>query len=310
MKIIKAYTKGFGRTLSSYKMVSVIYFITLILGLTITIPFRNTLKKAIGHSLIPEKLLYGFNFTIFEDFIRNNGKVMLPFLQIIFWVGIVYLLFTVFFAGGILNIFYNERNKFSMQSFFEGCGKYFLRFFRLMIFTFLLNFIFILITYLPLGLIFSFLENSHLSERTLFYIGSAGVLFHFFLIGLSLIISDYAKIEIVINDTQKVFKTFWQSVKFTIKHFFEVYALYLMLLIFPFLLFAIYYYIDKSFTMTSAKTILSMFLIQQIIIWLKLFSKVWFYKSELSYYKNHIKDKQEEGKEFLDLKDMINPHEI
>ena len=62
--------------------------------------------------------------------------------------------------------------------------------------------------------------------------------------------------------------------------------------------------------MDSAKTILTMFFIQQIFIWLRIFSKVWFLRSELYYYKNFVNEKDPLDKKHLDLKDLINPDEI
>ncbi len=310
MKIINSYIKGFSRAMSLYKMITVIYFATLILALSVVFPFRNAFSNAVAHSMLPEKLLNGFNFTIFEDFIRNNGNFLFPFLQIIFWFGVAYLFFSIFFSGGILSTFYFEKNKFSMQTFFEGCGKFFLRFFRVMIFTILLNIFFALIVYLPLSVLFDIYSDSAVSERDLFFIGITGVFVHLLLIILSLIISDYTKIKIVTEDTNKVFKTFWQSVKFTFKHLLETYFLYLLLLLFPLILFLAYYFFEKPIELNSLKIILTMFFIQQFFIWLRIFSKVWFLRSELYYYKNFWQPKQEEEKEKWDLKDLINPDEI
>ena len=310
MKIINAYFKGLKRTLSSYKMITLLYFITLLLAMMIAFPFRSMLKNVVKHSLLPEKLLYDFNFTIYEDIMRNYGDSIMPFIQIMFWVGIVYLFFTIFFSGGVLNIFHYEKNRFSMQAFFEGAGKYFLRFFRLMIFTFLLNIVVLIIVYFPLSIVLDHYIEITTSEKTIFFIALFGVAIHILLLILTLIISDYAKIKIVIEDTNKVFKTFWKAIKFTLKHLFSTYILYGLLLLFSILLFAVYYFIEKPFVMDSAKTILTMFFIQQIFIWLRIFSKVWFLRSELYYYKNFVNEKDPLDKKHLDLKDLINPDEI
>ena len=309
MKTINAYIKGLKRTITSFKMITVIYTITLLLAMMITFPFRSSLKKMVGHSLLPEDLLYNFNFTIFEDLIRNYGDSVMPFIQIMFWVGIVYLIFTVFFSGGILNIFHYEKNRFSMQAFFEGAGKYFLRFFRLLILTFLLNIIIAIVVYFPLSLVLSGYSETA-TEKTVFFIVLFGIVIHLLLVILSLIISDYAKIKIVVDDTNKVFKTFWESIKFTFNHLVSTYILYILLLLFPTALIVIYYFVEKPINMDSIRIILIMFFIQQIFIWLRIFSKVWFLRSELYLYKNFIEPNDFTEKTKLNLKDLINPDEI
>ena len=291
-------------------MIFVIYFTTLILASMITFPFRASLKKAFGHSMLPDKLLYGFNFTIFSDIIKNHGDLLFPFIQIMFWAGLLYIFFSIFFTGGILNTFQYEKNRFSMQTFFEGCGKFFLRFFRLTIFVFLLNIIIAVIVYVPFGFIFESYSETASSEKAIALLIAGVVTVHLLLIIFSLIISDYAKIRIVVEDTRKVFKTFWLSIKFVFKHFVGTYLLYLLLLIFPFLLLVIYLLFEKSFNADSAKTILTIFFIQQFFIWFRVFGKVWFLRSELYYYKNFIEEKDPLDKKHLDLKDLINPDEI
>ncbi|MEE9430948.1 MAG: hypothetical protein V3V16_07915 [Melioribacteraceae bacterium] len=311
MKIIKSYKQGFTKTLSLLGMTTLIYFFTLLIGMTIALPFKTALTKAIGFSMSPSILVSGFDYTIYEDFMRNYGDAIKPFIQIMLWVGLAYLIFSIFFAGGILNILQNENNKFSMKSFFEGCGKYFFRFLRLSGIVIILNIIIAFAVYIPLGMIFSSVFETVESEASLFYIGVGGVVIHLFFAILTLIISDYTKMKLVTEETTKVFRTFWQAIKFTVRHLFSTYTLYVMLMIFPVLLFIIYYFIEKSIGMTSGATILIMFLLQQIFIWLRQVSKVWNYSSQFQYHNNFIEPKLPEvlppTSEEWDLKDLINP---
>ncbi|MCP5064664.1 MAG: hypothetical protein GY936_19690 [Ignavibacteriae bacterium] len=294
MKILKAYIKGLASALSTLRMSMLIFFFTLLIGLMITIPFKNTLTYMVGHSMLPSLLLNDFDYTSYEDIIRNLGDVLKPFTQIMFWVGLVYLIFSIFFAGGILNIFQNEDNKFSIKSFFEGCGKYFFRFLRLSVIVIILNIIITLIVYIPLGMVISHFAETVESEASLFYIGVGGVVIYLVLLILSLIISDYTKIKLVTGNTTKVFRTFWHSIKFTFRHFFGTYTLYVLLTIVPILFFVIYYFIDSTIGMTSGITIVVMFLIQQLFIWVRVVSKIWFYSSQLLYHNSFIQTKAPE----------------
>lgn len=308
MKIIKAYILGLSKTLSSLGLVIIMYFFTLLIGLIIAFPFKSALTKVVNYSMSPAILLQDFNYIVYEDLMRNYGEPLKPFIQIMFWVGLAYFIFSVFIAGGILNILHNEKNNFSIKSFFEGSGKYFYRFLRLAGIVISLNIIIALVIYIPLGIIFDSVSETVESEASLFYIGVGGVLLHLLLIILLLIVSDYTKIKLVTEETTKVFRAFWQSIKFTFRYIHNTFLLYLMLLIFPLLLIVIYYFVEDSIGMTSGITIIIMFLVQQLFVWLRQFSKVWNYSSQLSYHNNYVKPKIEKvlPKPFeeFDLKDL------
>ena len=291
MKILKAYIKGLASALSILRMSMLIFFFTLLIGLMVAIPFKSTLTNMVGHSMLPSVLLSDFDYTSYEDIMRNYGDVIKPFVQIMFWVGLVYLIFSIFFAGGILNYFQNKDNKFSIKSFFEGCGKYFFRFLRLSVIVIILNMIITLIVYIPLGMVISHFAETVESEASLFYIGVGGVMIYLVLLILSLIISDYTKIKLVTENTTKVFSTFWQSIQFTFRHLFGTYTLYVLLAIVPILFFVFYYFIESTIGMTSGVTIVVMFVIQQFFIWVRVISKIWFYSSQLLYHNSFIQAK-------------------
>jgi len=308
MKIIKAYILGLSKTLSSFGLTTIMYVFTLIIGLIIAFPFKSALTKVANFSMSPPILLQDFNYTVYEDLMRNYGDALKPFVQIIFWVGLAYYIFSVFIAGGIFNILHNEKNNFSIKSFFEGSGKYFYRFLRLAGIVIILNIVIAFVIYIPLGMVFDSVSETVESEASLFYIGLGGVLLHLLLIILVLIVSDYTKIKLVTEETTKVFRTFWQSIKFTFRYIHNTYSLYMMLLIFPLLLMVVYYFVENSIGMTSGITILIMFLVQQLFVWLRQFSKVWNYSSQLSYHNNYIQPKIEKAlpkpTEEFDLKDL------
>jgi len=310
MKIIKSYIKGFTKTLSSLGMAALLYVLTLFVGLTITLPFKSALSKVVGNSKLPNLLVQDFNFTAYEDIIRNYGDSLKPFIQIMFWFGLVYLVLSIFFAGGILNVFINNKNKFSMKSFFEGCGKYFLRFLILFGIIILVNIILALAVYIPLGMVFSSVFETVESETSLFYIGLSGFVIHLFFLILTLIISDYTKIKLVTEESTKVFSAFWQAVKFTLRHLFGTHTLFSIQLVFPILLFIMYYFTDSLVGMSSGTTIIIMFIVQQVFVYLRVINKMWLYGSQISYYNFFTKSKKpkiiETNKEEWNLNDLID----
>lgn len=284
MKIFTSYFSGLKSASRSKKMATFIFVITFLLAMIVAIPFQTTLKNEAGNSMAINSLLKHFDYTTYSDFMRISGKAVKPFITSGVWMGMFYLLFTVFFAGGVLNILTGEENKFSIKNFLDCCGKFFFRYLRLAIYIVIIEFIIALIVLIPLSMILAWAYQSVQSEASLFYIFVIGVVIFALLFILVLMIGDYAKILLFKDDSKKAFKSVWISTKFVFNHFFGTYSLYLLLLIAPVLFFVIYFFLDNSIGMVSGFTIFIMFLIQQILIWLRTFVKIWFLGSELSYF--------------------------
>lgn len=284
MKISTSYFSGLKSASRLKKMTTLIFAVTFLLALVLAIPFNSTLSNQAGNTMALNSLLKHFDYTTYTDFMRISGKAIRPFITTAIWMGMFYLLFTVFFAGGVLNILSSEGQKFSIKNFLEGCGKFFFRFLRLAIYMIFLLLLVTAIVSMPIGMIIASAYQTVQSEASLFYIILAGAIVYALFFVLVLMIGDYAKIIMFKNDSKKSLKSVWTSTKFVFRHFFGAYLLYILLLIAPILFFVIYFFLDNSIGMVSGFTIFVMFLIQQIFVWLRTWTKIWFLGSELSYF--------------------------
>ena len=97
-------------------------------------------------------------------------------------------------------------------------------------------------------------------------------------------VADYAKILVVVHDEHSMLKTAWRSTKLVSRYFFRTFGLELLMVVVPIVLFAIYVWLDLSIGMTSGLTILVMFILQQLFIISKAWTKVFFFAGELSLY--------------------------
>jgi len=284
MKIFTAYRTGLISAAKSKKMATVIYAITFLLALLLAIPFRGTLSKIAGNSMDINSMIKGFDITTYADFLRTAGHAISPFVSAAFWFGVLYLVFTVFFAGGVLKILSVENQKFSARLFFENCAIFFFRFLKLAFYLLILQLIFALIVFFPLAEIVAMVSSTVQNEAVLFNIVLIGIIVYIFFFILLLIIGDYAKIILFNNDSRKSLKSIWLSVKFVIRHLFSTYLLYLFILIAPIVFFLIYFYLDSAIGMVSGFNIFFMFLIQQTLIWVRTWTKIWFLGSEIFLY--------------------------
>ena len=281
MKILTSYIMGFRSASKSKKLALLIYIITLCLVLCLAIPFGNTIEKETGNSTAFTSLLKDFDYTVYKDFMNQYSKAVEPYLSVAVWAGFFYLLFTIFFEGGILTILKRREKKYSLNTFWKGSAEYFSRFFRLAIYSVAFQIIIFLVIYIPLVNILDSVYDTVDSEVPLFYILLSGIIILFIFV---LTVTDYSKIMMVENDNNRPFKTFFKSFAFVLRHFPSTYFLYLILLLFPVLLFIIYFKVEGIIGMSSGIGIFAVFIIQQLFIWCRVFIKIWILGSELNLY--------------------------
>lgn len=284
MKVIKSYLNGVKATLRSFKMIFTLYILTLIFALVFTLSFRSILSSAAGSSMLIYPLFKEFDFTIFTEFLTQHKDLSNFVTKQFLWYGIFYFVFTIFATGGILTIIHKQKNNFSIGEFFKGCGEYFFRFIKLGLIVLILHILIAAVIYFGVSVIIDKYVDIVESESTLVYIAGIGILLHLIIAGILFIITDYTKIVLVRNDSRKVFRSFWNTLKFVFKHFFGVVFLYLFLFMTPLFITIIYFLIESKIGMISPITILIMFIIQQIYIWTRLFIRIWFLVSQYNYH--------------------------
>jgi hypothetical protein len=302
VKILTSYFHGFVAAYKTKKMITTIYIITLFLALIIAIPFGNTIEEKGDNSMAYTSLLKDFDYAVYRDFMNQYSGVIDPFISIAIWTGIFYILFTIFFEGGIFIILIRNVRKYSLKTFWEVGARYFSRFFRLAVYSVLFQVIAALAVYITLSNILDSAYYTADSEASLFYIAFTGVLIHTGLFILILTITDYAKIMMIEDKKHKPFKTFFKSFGFVFRHFFSTYFLYLILLIVPVSFFIIYFWLEAEIGMSSGIKIFVIFIIQQTLIWCRIFIKIWVLGSELILYNElGIKEEPVKGDVVFDI---------
>ena len=287
MNIFKSYLEGFKKTSVITRVVTIVYGVTLLLGLILAFTFNSVITKNFGGRFALYDLLHDFNFTIYSDFMNHYGDMVKPLLSAMVWFGFFYFFFTVFFSGGILKLFEGSSIRSKSQAFFAGSAKFFFRFLRLGIYIL----IFQVIVFAIIAVGFSSIFNRSLpvsTEPKLFTILVAWAAAHVIFFIFISIVSDYAKILLVKEDSKKVWRAIWSAFKFTVKKLYLTFPLYIILLIVPVLLFGCYFIIEGFVGMTSTMGILIMFFVQQIFIWTRLFSKAWLLGSEHDLFFSHL----------------------
>src|SRR5262245_40483939 len=138
--MIKSFFTGVRQASSNWKMIVLLLAANIIFALPLAVPIFLLMTQTAGGTLSAQKL-FGDNLNViwFSDLINEQfpgaspASIGFQIVAMLLVVGSVYLLVNTLLAGGIIEVFVSQDQRFSMRKFCTGCGAYFWRFFRLMI---------------------------------------------------------------------------------------------------------------------------------------------------------------------------------
>jgi hypothetical protein len=265
-------------------MIMILYVTNLLIAVPLALAFRSTLESGFGQSMTSPNLMQGLDLSLLQDFLNLHRDGIGSIIGQIFWVLLAYMLINTLLAGGILTVVRDKKAKFVASSFWGGCGTYFLRFLRLfLIFGVLLTVLLSILGGVLGGIVTSISDNAS-SELTEYWVRIAYLVILLLPAMIIIMIADYAKIIVVTHDERSMLKTAWRSTKLVFRYFFRTVGLEVLMVFVPIVLFAIYLWLDLSIGMTSGMTILVMFILQQLFIVSKAWTKIFFFAGELSLY--------------------------
>ena len=267
MKSLKAYLKGWS-SLFCYKwMLMLLYLSNFILAFLAAIPVSGFLGNTVGHSLSLERSVEAFDY-IFLNELMNEYRdliISIPNQSVLFVA--LFLLFSIFLMGGVLNVLKKDQEHFSFNVFLKGCAKYFWRLFRLNVYFIaiqlgVLAFFFFLFSVICNGLSPFEME----SEKQI--IDALLILTPIYLLIFTIIsmIQDYSKIHLVHQDPGLLFKTFRESFTIVFKNFWRFFFLYLLNIITLLVSFGIYWFLKGLFDASTMLSVFLMFVIIQLFV--------------------------------------------
>lgn len=275
MKSLKAYFKGWSSAIRYKRMTLILYLFNFILALLSAFPVSGFLGQSVGRSMSLERSVPGFDYTFWSEMKQVFGDQINAILDQAIWFVILYLIISIFLMGGILTIFKNNPERFSLKLFWQGASKYFWRLVRLTVY-FLSSHVVLLVLFLS---IFSAMTNGlnpfklESEEQLLnaFFVVAPIYLLCFTTLTL---VQDYAKIELVHRDPKWLTSTFWGSFKKVFQNFRSFFSLYLLNMLTLGLVFLVYWQISDRIIPDTMSSIALLFLIGQIFIILRILIKL------------------------------------
>ena len=284
MNILQAFSSGFRRAMSEWKIIFLLYAANLLVAIPLAMALRATLASGFGQSMDSSSLMQGLNFSVLYDFLNQHRDGLGTILQEITWTMLAFMLINTLLAGGILTVVRDRRDKFSASAFFGGCGTYFMRFLRLFFIFGLLLLVILMVLNGLYSTILKAITDTADSELTEFWARLVYLILLMIPAMIIIMIADYAKIMVVTHDEHSMLKTAWRSTKLVFRYFFRTFGLELLMFLVPVVLMVVYGWLDLTIGMTSGFTILVMFIVQQLFIVSKAWTKVFFFAGEMSLY--------------------------
>jgi hypothetical protein len=288
MKVLKSYYEGIKEASSQAKMIFVLWLANFAFGSVIFYLFFRAFSRAMGNSTVAEVLLKRFDFNFLVEFISNHGESIATIFSSIVVLTLLYLLVSTFLFGGILfsltirlksSHLAGDERKFA-QIFFQGAGKFFGRFFRLLVYSLLL-WISSLILFFFINLFINSFAGWEAGEKAFLWLRLGIALFIFFLVRMIL---DYTRIKIAFEDSPKVFRSLVEMIKYVLKKLGKTLALYYLLLLTGIVFCAVLWALKLVIPQNSFLTIIIAFLVGQAFIAGHCWLRIAFQQAQLVFY--------------------------
>jgi hypothetical protein len=205
------------------------WLINVLFASLIYFQFSAYMNQVLSRSAAAANFLKTFDMNTFFELLIHTGEKLNTIVSLAILLLIGYIFASVFLNGGILFTLIHprktEKRRRLAPLFFEGGGKFFGRFLRLLIYSLIL-WLGIIIVILIFDMILKPITKGGTNEVLLFYLILVRVVIALLLIFLVKMIVDYARIKIVVEDSRKVFRPLFQAVGFVFRKLGSTLAIY------------------------------------------------------------------------------------
>jgi hypothetical protein len=266
MSVTKSYIHGLAGATRRPKLTAVLWLMNLVFALPAFFIFRASLSGTLGNSLAADGLLKKIDMNVIFEFLTSSGVVLGQVVTAVLVLIILHVLAYIFALGGILNTLAPEAQgqRFG-QVFFGGGGRFYGRFFRLVVYSIVL-WVPVIVIFLAVNALLKLAANDPVHEQLALAMMVIRVLVLLFLVYFIEMILDYARIKIALTDSRQVFRSLVGAARFVLSRPLKTVFLYYLLGLTGWAAFAVYFALQSTFSKTSAVAVILGFLIAQLFI--------------------------------------------
>ncbi|MEK6572267.1 MAG: hypothetical protein AABZ61_12910 [Bacteroidota bacterium] len=285
MAIVQSLVVGTRAANKSFRMILLLYGVNLLVAVLLALTFRSILVSSLGSSMALEKILQDFDFTVYNDFVVKHGQELYVVFSQVIWFVFFYMIVNIFLDGGLIYTLNSQVRSFSLKSFLEGCGTYFFRFVRLFALFMIALAIVAFVTFLIISSLYNAMIADAVSEVIPVFLFILLSIVFFIPIMIVVMIGDYAKVATIVDNHLSMVKIARLALRFVIRNLVKTVGLQISILLVLAGIIVLYIVIETRIGMASPIAIVSMFLIQQVSVGGKLWTRVLTFASELELFR-------------------------
>ena len=280
MKIIHSIKSAALRTMNLWKGGLIIWLSSFLLVSMLAMPIKGALNSGFGKSMITEKLAEGLNFEVLVDMGAAFRSIMSFFSAGLLLAILVGFILNAFFTGGVFDSLKGSSGKFSAGEFFRASAK---NFWSFLVISIIISLIIIIIGILTIILPLSIVSQSDKSpEGALFKTGLIVISIFFLLLTILLLVADYARAWQVSKERNVCFKAIGFGFSQTFKTFLSSFPLMIILLVVQLTFGWLVLKILPGMRPATGGGVFLLFLLSQILFFLKIMLRIWRYGSVTS----------------------------
>jgi hypothetical protein len=292
MKILTHLSSGALRALKSWKGVLVIWILVLFLISLLALPVKSGFKSLIGSSMITELLADTINIDVITDLSGGLASLMpaltFGFLLVCFFG----FLLNSFVTGGMFTILSSKTGNQSAGHFFQGAAS---NFWSVLVISLITGLIIMLagaiIIGIPVGMVSGFgsktAEPGAMGKTVRVSLIAMG-----FVLPVLLLVADYSRAWLVVNDIKKPFKAIGFGFSRTFKTFLLSYPSMLILILVQAGFGALVVSKLLGSKPATGGDVFLMFIVSQLLFIVKIMLRAWRYGSVTSMMEEKIQPKE------------------
>lgn len=287
MKIIIAIKEGIFRSLKSWKGILIVWILSLVMVSLLALPLKGALNAGFGRSMITEKLRDGFNIEVFTDLGTYLTSLISYLSSGLLLLILIWIILNAFLTGGLFNAMKETSGKFSSAEFFRASSKNFWPFLIItLVISLIIFFLAPFISFIPVILM---TMGDNPSESSVSNVGIIAGSVLLLLLLMLLLVADYARAWQVKNERSSGFRAIGYGFKLTFRTFLSSFPLMIFLFIVQLLFVILILKILPGWRPATGAGVFLLFLVSQLLFYLKIMLRSWRYASITSLMEHGLK---------------------
>jgi hypothetical protein len=282
MKIFIAVQSAIMGSLKSWRVLLIMWFVSLLLVSLVVIPMKGALNSDFRTSMITEKFSDGFNIEVFTDLGTNLKSLISYFTAGFFMVIFIGFLLNAFMTGGLFNSLRKTNADFSVVESFRVSAKKFWSFLGISLIINVIGIILLAVVIIFPTAIATLSQGEMPAGSAVFKMIIIVLPVFLLLLTLLLLVADYARAWQVAKEPNNCFRAVGFGFRQTFRTFFSSYLLMILLLIVQFLYGWLVISILPGMRPVTGRGVFLLFILSQFLFFVKILLKAWLYGSVTS----------------------------